>query len=108
MALVPCATCLRHIRTPLSSCPFCGAIVGLTSLAAAASLAVAGCGPATTPEATTPPPVTVTPSQPAPDTSGGSASTEPVDTVQPELPDAQPQPPEPEPQLLYGIDMKKP
>ncbi len=47
MPLIPCPTCQRHVRSEDKACPFCGArppVGGFAAIAAAAALALAGCG----------------------------------------------------------------
>lgn len=98
MALVPCTKCRRHIRVQMSGCPFCGAVnggavTGLASIAAAASLVVAACGPTASPPAETPAPVSAPPTrtdrapEPAPtpeETDGGAQLAQPAPETAPD------------------------
>lgn len=60
MGLTPCPTCQRHLRLDEKACPFCGAsfggapIGGFAAVAAAAALALAGCGGKSAPPAQEP------------------------------------------------------
>gem|GEM_PF-5765145 len=137
MALVPCAKCRRHIRVQMSGCPFCGAVNGLASMAAAASLVVAACGPTASPPVEISAPVSARPTdtEPAPELTpapeeidGGAQRAEPAPETAPDAgvappvlveegsgharPRPTPTPPprrprEAEPQPAYGIDYRR-
>jgi hypothetical protein len=101
MALIPCPGCQRHVRAEEKVCPFCeariseagGSTSAVAGVAAAAVLALAGCGSkAQTPAE--PPPSNV--GEASPDAGPG---------------DVEPTPPDPDPidrdgmvQPLYGVD----
>lgn len=59
MGLIPCTSCQRHVRIEEKACPFCGttraSLSGVAGLAAAAALALAGCGGKSAPATAEPP-----------------------------------------------------
>jgi hypothetical protein len=137
MALVPCSKCRRHIRVQMSGCPFCGAVNGLASMAAAASLVVAACGPTASPPTQTPAPVSAPTTSPEPvpeptpeEIDGGGQLVQPAPEAAPDAGEAPPvlveegngrprpqptptpappprRPREPEAQPLYGVDYER-
>lgn len=87
MSLVPCPTCKRHVRLDETACPFCAnaPIGGFLAIAAAAALALAGCGGKSAPAPQDPPGNDDPVDEPAPD--AGVTDPEPPDRggdVQPE------------------------